>query len=486
MARAQEGGQSVGGALDPFVTGSILQGKQLAESRLIESMRQAGETERTKIAAGTQVQTTGMREAGETQRAAIQAAEADKRAAEQLKDNAMIREHQTAMVRLADQLASERERVEREYNEAIARGSKEDIEKWQKRVMGISLLQYTADRQDHEDAQGTISQMLDIVSKRNVDKVRSAQAMQDQVKAQRVNSTVYNQISNETIKDLQDNPSFYETPKEEELEARVRGRTAVSGVDIYFNNKMKDIGLLGVTADLFRPEGRDRLREMVETRKIGFGDILKVRAVIDAIDNTLAGRKTELKREKLTEKVPGRVMLPFESLFAPKKGQEVAPIKEGETILGVGPAVGRDVWREPPKTVKTIVGKEANMRRIQSANVAAMKLGLQRLGDMKTPEGKMIRDALSVADGTSVNDILVSDLAGLGKDTPDETDISTLADIARTRLQSRNPLSYLQWGLDNDVIDKEVYDMYAPLYLGKDKALGRTFDINSLPVEVLP
>ena len=62
MPRAKDAPTKVGGQIDPYVQRSIQQSKQLAESRLVAAMQEAGATTRT-----------GMQETGATERAGIQA-----------------------------------------------------------------------------------------------------------------------------------------------------------------------------------------------------------------------------------------------------------------------------------------------------------------------------------------------------------------------------------------------------------------------------
>ena len=94
MARGKDAPAKVGGQIDPYVQRSLQQNKQLAESRLVASMQEAGATTRT-----------GMQESGATQRAGMQATTqrmgiaaqeetADKRAAEDEQGRREDREYQ--------------------------------------------------------------------------------------------------------------------------------------------------------------------------------------------------------------------------------------------------------------------------------------------------------------------------------------------------------------------------------------------------------
>ncbi|GAG47295.1 unnamed protein product, partial [marine sediment metagenome] len=82
MPRGKDAPTRVGGEIDPYVQRSIQQSKQLAESRLVTAMQEAGATGRTAMAERGATQRAQI-QAG-TQRAgmAAQAESEDKRAAE--------------------------------------------------------------------------------------------------------------------------------------------------------------------------------------------------------------------------------------------------------------------------------------------------------------------------------------------------------------------------------------------------------------------
>jgi len=107
MARAQEPRPSVGGQMAPGVLESAGRARALAENRLLESMRQAGATERGKIQAGAQVRTAQIGASSRQAVAAMQAAVSDRRAAESLRNAEAERKHRVALENLRAQHSSD-------------------------------------------------------------------------------------------------------------------------------------------------------------------------------------------------------------------------------------------------------------------------------------------------------------------------------------------------------------------------------------------
>ncbi len=132
MPRGKDAPAKVGGQIDPYVQSSLQQNKQLAESRLVASMQEAGATTRT-----------GMQEAGATQRAGIQAttqragmaaqAESDdKRAAEDERARREDRKFAATMQETSREFQAKQAELDRDQQNAIITGdrkAKNEIEK---------------------------------------------------------------------------------------------------------------------------------------------------------------------------------------------------------------------------------------------------------------------------------------------------------------------------------------------------------------------
>ena len=132
MPRGKDAPAKVGGQIDPYVQRSLQQNKQLAESRLVTSMQEAGATTRT-----------GMQESGATQRAGIQAgtqragmaaqAESDdKRAAEDERARRDDRKFSATMQEASREFQAKQAELDRDQQNAIIAGdrkAKNEIEK---------------------------------------------------------------------------------------------------------------------------------------------------------------------------------------------------------------------------------------------------------------------------------------------------------------------------------------------------------------------
>lgn len=132
MPRGKDAPAQVGGEIDPYVQRSIQQSKQLAESRLIASMQEAGATTRA-----------GMQERGATERAGIQAGTQragmaaqqesdDKRAAEEERARREDRKFAATMAETSRDFQAKQAELDREQQKAIISGDrkyKNEIEK---------------------------------------------------------------------------------------------------------------------------------------------------------------------------------------------------------------------------------------------------------------------------------------------------------------------------------------------------------------------
>jgi hypothetical protein len=132
MPRAKDAPARVGGQIDPYVQRSIQQSKQLAESRLVTAMQEAGATTRT-----------GMQETGAGGRAALQAQtqrnieasrteSADKRAAEDEIARRDDRKFATTMQEASRDFQAKQAELDRDQQNAIITGDrkhKDEIEK---------------------------------------------------------------------------------------------------------------------------------------------------------------------------------------------------------------------------------------------------------------------------------------------------------------------------------------------------------------------
>ncbi len=136
MARGKDVPTQVGGQIDPYVQQSTQQGKQLAESRLVSAMQEAGATQRTAMQEAEATQRTAMQEAGATNRAnmqaAAQAASDDKRTAADIRSKREDRKFSMTMQETSQNFQAKQAQLNRDQQKAIISGNrkaKDEIEK---------------------------------------------------------------------------------------------------------------------------------------------------------------------------------------------------------------------------------------------------------------------------------------------------------------------------------------------------------------------
>jgi hypothetical protein len=129
MARAQDASVQTGGQIDPYVAQSMSQRKQATENRLLESMRQAGATQRQAMAGAQQARMQQASLQAQTEQQAAQLAADDRRAAERIAENRKERAIREAELKATnkfrrDKLALDQQRLDdlradREYTKGL-------------------------------------------------------------------------------------------------------------------------------------------------------------------------------------------------------------------------------------------------------------------------------------------------------------------------------------------------------------------------------
>ncbi len=135
MARGKDAPAKVGGQIDPYVQRSLQQNKQLAESRLVASMQEAGATTRTGIQEQGATQRAGMQ--ATTQRMGIAAQEetSDKRAAEDEQGRRDDQEFAKTMSKVTHEMQAKEAELDRDMQRAMFEGRRDDA----KEVVGRQL-----------------------------------------------------------------------------------------------------------------------------------------------------------------------------------------------------------------------------------------------------------------------------------------------------------------------------------------------------------
>ena len=142
MPRGKDAPAKVGGQIDPYVQRSLQQGRQLAESRLVTAMQEAGATGRTAMTERGATERAGIQ--AQTQRAgmAAQRESQDKRAAEAERAQREDRKFAQTMSEASRDFQAKQTELDREQQKAIIGGDrkyKDEIEKRREALRRFSI-----------------------------------------------------------------------------------------------------------------------------------------------------------------------------------------------------------------------------------------------------------------------------------------------------------------------------------------------------------
>lgn len=301
MARAREPESRIGGGMPAVATESLAGEK----NRMLEAMRQRSATERGKIQAQAQIQSTQIGAESRREVAAMQAMEADRRAAERVRGQHLDRKFMESQTRLTQHLISEREEAAR-LASALARE-----EDWQKfsdlykkhegNVVARDKLE-AAQRKRFEgglidlatrglDTQEKMQKLFGIESDR-VDKLTEAKKVYSNV-AKRIDDRI---------------TSYPYLTTEDEL---------VGNIQDFLDEDFKELGIDRAKAAtlLLVPERKETFARGIAAGQIKADDLQKIYMTLKKRKGWAKESLDELYEEGDKLRAPGRYIFPFEEFI---------------------------------------------------------------------------------------------------------------------------------------------------------------------------
>lgn len=129
MARGKDAPIVTGGQLDPYVASSMQQRKAGQENRLLAAMREQGATERSQLAASTQLESQGMQNQATLAAQAAQTEADDRRAAEAERSKREDQKFAKAMHESSQVFQAKQDELQKEHDIAMTQGDRDYAEK---------------------------------------------------------------------------------------------------------------------------------------------------------------------------------------------------------------------------------------------------------------------------------------------------------------------------------------------------------------------